>query len=95
MNSLLSCLVAGFMCFRTFLESVNQNDHKLKETTNSYTVEKMDLTGLEYLWRIVLEVPSEKIAVLAIKNLMRLSYTWLSPKLKKVCIGWGHTTCET
>ena len=44
----------------------------------------MDLIGFDYLWRIVLEVPSEEIAMLAVKQLMELSYTWLSSKLKKV-----------
>ena len=69
------------------------NDHRIKETGNTYTVdkntyivEKMELVGLDYLWRVVLEVPSEEIAMLAVKKLMELSYTWLSPKLKKV----GH-----
>ena len=74
----------GFACFRAFLENVNQNDHRLKKTGNTYTVEKMDLVGLDYLWRVVLEVPSEEIAMLAVKQLMELSYTWLSSKLKKV-----------
>ena len=79
---LISC--AGFACFRAFLENVNQNDHRLKKSGNTYTVEKMDLVGLDYLWRVVLEVPSEEIAMLAVKQLMELSYTWLSSKLKKV-----------
>ena len=57
----------------------------MKKTGNTYTVEKMELIGIEYLWKIVLEVPSEEIAMLAVKLLMQLSYTWLSQKLKKVC----------
>ncbi|KAJ7330594.1 Ubiquitin carboxyl-terminal hydrolase 24 [Desmophyllum pertusum] len=73
----------GFACFKAFLENVNQNDHRMKKTGNTYTVEKMDLVGLDYLWRVVLEVPSEEIAMLAVKQLMELSYTWLSSKLKK------------
>lgn len=51
---------------------------------NTFTVEKMDLVGLDYLWRVALEVPSEEIAMLAVKKLMELSYTLLSSKLKKV-----------
>lgn len=39
---------------------------------------------MDYLWRIVLDVPSQEIAVLAMELLLKLSYTWLSPKLKKV-----------
>ncbi|EDO44319.1 predicted protein, partial [Nematostella vectensis] len=73
----------GFQCFRAFFESVNHNEHKHKKTANTYTVEKMDLIGLDYLWRIALEVPSEEIAAPAVKLLIQLSYTWLSPKLKK------------
>ncbi|XP_020894443.2 ubiquitin carboxyl-terminal hydrolase 24, partial [Exaiptasia diaphana] len=75
----------GFQCFKTFFENVNHNEHKMKKIANTctYTIEKMDLTGLDYLWRIVLEVPSEEIAMLAIRLLLKLSYTWLSPKLKK------------
>ena len=75
----------GFECFKTFFENVNLNEHKMKKTGNTYTVEKMELIGIEYLWKIVLEVPSEEIAMLAVKLLMQLSYTWLSQKLKKVC----------
>ena len=82
---------AGFNCFKKFLEKVNTNDHRMKETGSTYTVdksaytiEKMELVGLDYLWRVVLEVPSEEIAMLAVKKLMELSYTCLSPKLKKV-----------
>lgn len=73
------------------MKNVNLNEHRIKETGSSYTVnknaftvEKMELVGLDYLWRVVLEVPSEEIAMLAVEKLMELSYTWLSPKLKKV-----------
>ena len=87
------CLT-GFACFRAFLENVNQNDHRLKKMGSIFTVEKMDLVGLDYLWRIVLEVPSEEIAMLAVKQLMDLSYTWLSPKLKKVRILFCFCRCD-
>jgi len=56
----------------------------LKKTGNTYTVEKMDLVGLDYLWRVVLEVPSEEIAMLAVKQLMELSYIW-KVKVKSAC----------
>lgn len=77
---------AGFACCKAFLENVNHNDNRIKKTGNIFTVEKMDLVGFDYLWRIVLEVPSEEIAMLAVKQLMELSYTWLSSKLKKVSV---------
>lgn len=80
----------GFACFREFMKNVNLNEHRIKETGSSYTadkntftIEKMELVGLDYLWKVVLEVPSEEIAMLAVKKLMELSYTWLSSKLKK------------
>lgn len=95
----LICLL-GFGCFREFLKNVNQNDHRIKETgstysvdKNTYTVEKMELVGLDYLWRMVLEVPSEEIAMLAVKKLMELSYTCLSSKLKKVSVGNTSFSC--
>ena len=49
-------------------------------------MEKFELIGIDYLWKIILEIPSEEIAMLAVKLLMRMSYTWLSQKLKKVLI---------
>lgn len=80
----------GFACFREFMKNVNLNEHRIKDTgsshtvnKNAFTVEKMELVGLDYLWRVVLEVPSEEIAMLAVEKLMELSYTWLSSKLKK------------
>ena len=73
------------------MKNVNLNEHRIKETgssttvnKNALTVEKMELVGLDYLWRVVLEVPSEEIAMLAVEKLMEFSYTCLSSKLKKV-----------
>ena len=64
------------------MKNVNLNEHRIKETGSSYTadkntftIEKMELVGLDYLWKVVLEVPSEEIAMLAVKKLMELSYT--------------------
>lgn len=48
-------------------------------------MEKLELIGIDYLWKIIMEVPNEEIAMLAVRLLMRMSYTWLSHKLKKVC----------
>ncbi|XP_015755638.1 PREDICTED: ubiquitin carboxyl-terminal hydrolase 24-like [Acropora digitifera] len=87
---LLFSAIAGFACFREFMNNVNLNEHRIKETGSSHTVnknaltvEKMELVGLDYLWRVVLEVPSEEIAMLAVEKLMEFSYTCLSSKLKK------------
>lgn len=47
-------------------------------------VEKLDLIGLDYLWEVCLKTSDLEIAELAISLLMTMSYTNLSPKLKKV-----------
>ena len=77
-------MVLGFKCFRAYFESVNAYEHKIKRTGQSIVVEKQDLTGLSYLWQIVLETPYEDIAEDAAQYLIQLSYTLLSPRLKKV-----------
>lgn len=57
----------GFVCFRVFLENVNQNDYRLKKIGNIYIVEKMDFVGFDYLWRVVFEVLLEEIVMLVVK----------------------------
>ena len=80
------CFFAGFMCFKAFFENVNSHEHKLKTSNQVMIVEKPDLIGMDYLWRVVLEACDEEIATCAIKLLMQLTYTHLSPKLKKVLL---------
>lgn len=53
-----------------------------QETVAFQTVEKLDLVGLDYLWRLVSESPSEPISDLAIDYLLSVSFTNVSPKLK-------------
>lgn len=46
------------------------------------TVEKLDLLGLDYLWRVVTDVTSESIANSAIDYLLNTSFVHVSAKLK-------------
>ena len=47
-------------------------------------VEKPDLCGLEFLWETCLNTPNETIAEAAIELLLDMSYSNLTPKMKKV-----------
>ncbi|XP_052274227.1 ubiquitin carboxyl-terminal hydrolase 24-like isoform X2 [Dreissena polymorpha] len=78
----------GFECFRTFFESVNKNDHRLKKEGGGgqVIVEKTDLLGLDFLWQLCLNTPDETIASLAIQLLLNVSYTNLASRLKKDAI---------
>ncbi|XP_064607447.1 ubiquitin carboxyl-terminal hydrolase 24-like isoform X2 [Liolophura sinensis] len=73
----------GFTCFKSFFESVNLYDHKLKKSANVLVVEKAELCGLEYLWEVCLNTSDETIAELAITLLLNMSYSGLAPRLKK------------
>ncbi|XP_076309376.1 ubiquitin carboxyl-terminal hydrolase 24-like isoform X2 [Tachypleus tridentatus] len=73
----------GFRCFKTYFESVNIAEHKLRRSVTDVIVEKLDLTGLDFLWQIALTSPWEDIAEMAIDNLMKMSYHSVSAKLKK------------
>lgn len=73
----------AFSCFKTYFEHVNINESKLKKRGSIIIVEKLDLTGMDFLWQISLAAPGEEIAELAIDFILELSYKFLSPKLKK------------
>ncbi|XP_071490931.1 ubiquitin carboxyl-terminal hydrolase 24-like [Diadema antillarum] len=73
----------GFDCLRAFFESINNNNHCLRKAGGGLIVEKLELFGLDYMWRIVLESSNESIAELAIRQIMCMSYTNLSQRLKK------------
>ena len=74
----------GYKCFKTYFESVNIHEHRIRRNGPSIVVEKQDLTGLAYLWQLVLETPYTNIAEEATQYLINVSYSRLSPKLKKV-----------
>lgn len=52
----------------------------------SQCVERLDLAGMDFIWRIAMETPDEEIANEAIQLIITYSYTNLNPKMKKVSI---------
>ncbi|KAL3868453.1 hypothetical protein ACJMK2_041259 [Sinanodonta woodiana] len=74
----------GFQCFKTYFETVNRNDHRLKKDANGQMVaEKSELLGLDFLWELCLNTQDESIANNAIQLLLSMSYTSLASRLKK------------
>lgn len=73
----------GFNLFKTFFENVNLCDHRLKRQGTQLCVERLDLTGMDFIWRIAMESPDEEIANEAIQLIITYSYTNLNPKMKK------------
>uniref|UniRef100_A0A673CAP9 Ubiquitin carboxyl-terminal hydrolase 24 n=1 Tax=Sphaeramia orbicularis TaxID=375764 RepID=A0A673CAP9_9TELE len=74
----------GFNLFKTFFENVNLCDHRLKRQGTQLCVERLDLAGMDFIWRIAMETPDEEIANEAIQLIITYSYTNLNPKMKKV-----------
>ncbi|CAH1774066.1 unnamed protein product [Owenia fusiformis] len=79
--------VKGFYCFKNFFEQVNLYDQKLRKSGSTMIVEKMDLKGIDYLWEVCLNTSDTEIAWMAIKLLLKMSYTELNAKLKKDPVG--------
>ncbi|KAG2461370.1 UBP24 hydrolase, partial [Polypterus senegalus] len=80
----------GFNLFKTFFENVNLCDHRLKRQGAHlvsegvcWFVERLDLTGMDFIWRIAMESPDEEIANEAIQLIITYSYINLNPKMKK------------
>ncbi|XP_062280626.1 ubiquitin carboxyl-terminal hydrolase 24 isoform X3 [Scomber scombrus] len=73
----------GFNLFKTFFENVNLCDHRLKRQGTQLCVERLDLSGMDFIWRIAMETPDEEIANEAILLIITYSYTNLNPKMKK------------
>ncbi|XP_036376810.1 ubiquitin carboxyl-terminal hydrolase 24 isoform X2 [Megalops cyprinoides] len=73
----------GFNLFKTFFENVNLSDHRLKRQGTQLCVERLDLTGMDFIWRIAMESPDEEIANEAIQLIITYSYINLNPKMKK------------
>lgn len=55
-------------------------------------VERLDLIGMDFIWRIAMESPDEDIANEAIQLIITYSYINLNPKMKKVSM---HTHTHT
>lgn len=49
-------------------------------------MERLDLAGMDFIWRIAMESPDEEIANEAIQLIITYSYTNLNPKMKKVSL---------
>ncbi|XP_076873154.1 ubiquitin carboxyl-terminal hydrolase 24 isoform X4 [Brachyhypopomus gauderio] len=73
----------GFNLFKTFFENVNLSDHRLKRQGTQLCVERLDLVGMDFIWRIAMESPDEDIANEAIHLIISYSYINLNPKMKK------------
>ncbi|XP_048108000.1 ubiquitin carboxyl-terminal hydrolase 24 [Alosa alosa] len=73
----------GFNLFKTFFENVNLCDHRLKRQGTQLCVERLDLAGMDFIWRIAMESPDEEIANEAIQLIITYSYINLNPKMKK------------
>ncbi|KAG7316677.1 hypothetical protein KOW79_020218 [Hemibagrus wyckioides] len=73
----------GFNLFKTFFENVNLCDHRLKRQGTQLCVERLDLIGMDFIWRIAMESPDEDIANEAIQLIITYSYINLNPKMKK------------
>lgn len=48
------------------------------------SVEKLELIGMDFIWKIAMESPDEEIANEAIQLIINYSYINLTPRLKKV-----------
>ncbi|KAF5923119.1 hypothetical protein HPG69_012208 [Diceros bicornis minor] len=73
----------GFNLFKTFFENVNLCDHRLKRQGAQLYVEKLELIGMDFIWKIAMESPDEEIANEAIQLIINYSYVNLNPRLKK------------
>lgn len=47
-------------------------------------MEKLELIGMDFIWKIAMESPDEEIANEAIQLIINYSYINLTPRLKKV-----------
>ena len=74
----------GLKCFRSYFESVNIHEHRIHKNGPTLVIDKQDLTGMSYLWQLVLESSHQDIAENAAIYLINVSFKWLTPKLKKV-----------
>ncbi|XP_053549190.1 ubiquitin carboxyl-terminal hydrolase 24 [Bombina bombina] len=73
----------GFILFKTFFENVNLCDHRLKRQGTQLHVEKIELIGMDFIWKLAVESPDEEIANEAIQLIINYSYINLNPRLKK------------
>uniref|UniRef100_A0A3B3VUV6 ubiquitinyl hydrolase 1 n=1 Tax=Poecilia latipinna TaxID=48699 RepID=A0A3B3VUV6_9TELE len=70
----------GMKCFERFFKAVNCREGKLVAKRRAYMMDDLELIGLDYLWRVVIQ-GSDDIANRAI-DLLKEIYTNLGPKLQ-------------
>ncbi|XP_031442804.1 probable ubiquitin carboxyl-terminal hydrolase FAF-X isoform X3 [Clupea harengus] len=70
----------GMKCFERFFKAVNCREGKLVAKRRAYMMDDLELIGLDYLWRVVIQ-GSDDIGSRAI-DLLKEIYTNLGPKLQ-------------
>jgi len=78
-------LLKGYECFKLYFIRVNENESKIqvKNEIENFTVDKLDLTGLNFVWDVILYVDDENIADLATKFLLEISFEKVSLRIKR------------
>ena len=80
--------IKGYECFKLYFIRVNENEGKIHilsqhNDIDNFVVEKFDLTGLNFLWDIILGCSNEAIVSISIKLLLEVSYDKTSSRLRK------------
>uniref|UniRef100_A0A2K5I4A0 ubiquitinyl hydrolase 1 n=1 Tax=Colobus angolensis palliatus TaxID=336983 RepID=A0A2K5I4A0_COLAP len=70
----------GMKCFERFFKAVNCREGKLVAKRRAYMMDDLELIGLDYLWRVVIQ-SNDDIASRAI-DLLKEIYTNLGPRLQ-------------
>ncbi|XP_039724617.1 probable ubiquitin carboxyl-terminal hydrolase FAF-X isoform X5 [Pteropus medius] len=70
----------GMKCFERFFKAVNCREGKLVAKRRSYMMDDLELIGLDYLWKVVIQ-SNDDIANRAI-DLLKEIYTNLGPRLQ-------------
>uniref|UniRef100_A0A8C4ME89 USP domain-containing protein n=1 Tax=Equus asinus asinus TaxID=83772 RepID=A0A8C4ME89_EQUAS len=70
----------GMKCFERFFKAVNCREGKLVAKRRAYMMDDLELIGLDYLWRVVIQ-SNDDIASRAI-DLLKEIYTNLGPRLR-------------
>ncbi|XP_052027548.1 probable ubiquitin carboxyl-terminal hydrolase FAF-X [Apodemus sylvaticus] len=70
----------GMKCFERFFKAVNCREGKLVAKRRAYMMDDLELIGLDYLWRVVIQ-SNDDIACRAI-DLLKEIYTNLGPRLQ-------------
>ena len=75
----------GYECFKLYFLRVNENESKIniRNDLDNFFTEKLDLTGLDYIWDIILYVEDEQIADVATKFLLEILFEKVSSKLRR------------